>query len=125
MRVLSAFCVDDASSACSTASNASSRAVRSVRKGFIEKHSGLGDGGRYMNVIDFDALVAAVLHPEEFAFGSVEISSLERPGPRFGIHGDDNLLAAEDEFHLVISEEGSYPDLGGDVGNEIFEESVP
>jgi hypothetical protein len=54
-----------------------------------------------MNVIEFDALVAAVLHLEEFAFGSVEISSLERSGPRFGIHGDDDLFAAEDEFHLA------------------------
>ncbi len=52
------------------------------------------------HVIDLEALFAAVLHPEEFAFGGVKVGALDLARPEC-IHRHVHGVALETEFYRV------------------------
>ena len=70
--VLTPFSVSVTYKPGGVARGASSREMRRTGPVFILKSSGARGRGLDINVINLDAFVAAVLHPQQLAFGGVE-----------------------------------------------------
>ena len=59
--------------------------------------------GRFsdMNVVEFDALFTAALHPEKLSFTRVEICPADCLVPKICVDADFDFLTSKDQLHLV------------------------
>ena len=61
-----------------------------------------------MDVVDLDALFAAVLHPEQLALSGVEVGPYKTVAPKLAVDADHDGVAFKDQLH------GS-PSVGAEV----------